>query len=285
MVRLRTDALIFASILQDGRSFCIGPCKTKNSSHFSEIKSLVESKTDPERDPSLSVTSLSNSPRPGDELFPEKGKGYVPLGLTEKKYAKIKKNEKARAAKLNLGMWGPRFKQIGKPGDNWMAQPKLWTKGFVLNTLNSPPALPVEAGSSKSSKEMKDWSSFIQRHYMAFFVVYVVAQVLQVALTQLLAVSTGKVLSPRTLFLPLSTRSLIGHFGDWRVLALKLSTAFFFACPVEIFVLERINRQMLWTRKRSLATLGGSGIVGLIAWGVFLSGIYSMFPKLSLMLA
>ena len=65
-------------------------------------------------------------------FFPIKsGKGgYVPAGLTESQYAKLKKEESDDKVGKNYGAWGPRFKPSDSPvADDmaWMAMPDLWT--------------------------------------------------------------------------------------------------------------------------------------------------------------
>lgn len=63
---------------------------------------------------------LQNQPRP-----------YVPDGLTEEQYKKIKNAELAEQQSMKFGMWGPRFNQVdGDPDSNWFNLPTLWTGGF-----------------------------------------------------------------------------------------------------------------------------------------------------------
>jgi len=40
-------------------------------------------------------------------------RAYVPDGLTEEEYRKIRDEERALLQSKNLGAWGPRFKQVG----------------------------------------------------------------------------------------------------------------------------------------------------------------------------
>ena len=62
-------------------------------------------------------------------------KSYVPDGLTEEQYRKIKNEELIKQQSMNFGMWGPRFKQTdGDPEFwNWFSSPTLWTGGFASN--------------------------------------------------------------------------------------------------------------------------------------------------------
>lgn len=59
---------------------------------------------------------------------------YVPDGLTEEEYMKIKSDELAKQQKMNYGAWGPRFAPAsGDPDNNWFNLPSLWTVGFNSN--------------------------------------------------------------------------------------------------------------------------------------------------------
>lgn len=216
-------------------------------------------------------TILYMSPKvsnPGDELFPQKGSSYVPSGLSEIEYAKIKDKEKKNAAKKNFGMWGPRFKQTVTPGGDWMVQPGLWSMGFQSN--RDPNSVPSQ---SKMSKEIQTWVKFTKKHSMAFFTVYALTQLIQIALVQLRTVFT-KSLPLRAMLLPTTVMKMaVGNCGDWKVLFTKISTALFLACPVEIFVMERLNRRKLWSRRRSLFNIVGLAIFCLIAWDGILTGL------------
>lgn len=79
--------------------------------------------------------SMQKAPRetPGSELFPKAGSSYVPFGLTEEEYEKIKKNESEEKKKMNYGSWGPRFAKSERPIGDWMALPSLWTGGYDSN--------------------------------------------------------------------------------------------------------------------------------------------------------
>ncbi|KAL7471154.1 hypothetical protein ACHAXS_011456 [Conticribra weissflogii] len=58
-------------------------------------------------------------------------KSYVPDGLTEEEYRKIKELDLAKLQGKNFGAWGPRFKLVdGDPQGNWFSISSLWTTGF-----------------------------------------------------------------------------------------------------------------------------------------------------------
>jgi len=63
-----------------------------------------------------------------------RNKSYVPDGLSEEEYRKIKSEEYRKQQKMNYGAWGPRFKEVdGDPDNNWFNVPSLWTTGFNSN--------------------------------------------------------------------------------------------------------------------------------------------------------
>lgn len=72
------------------------------------------------------------------QASPPKRTSYVPDGLTQEEYMKIKSDEMAKQQKMNYGAWGPRFKLIdGDPDSNWFNLPSLWTSGFNSNPKGS----------------------------------------------------------------------------------------------------------------------------------------------------
>mmetsp|Transcript_19363 Transcript_19363/g.38267 ORF Transcript_19363/g.38267 Transcript_19363/m.38267 type:complete len:263 (-) Transcript_19363:201-989(-) len=61
-------------------------------------------------------------------------KSYVPDGLTEEEYRKIKENDLAKLQGKNFGAWGPRFKLVdGDPQGNWFSISSLWISGFLAD--------------------------------------------------------------------------------------------------------------------------------------------------------
>jgi len=210
--------------------------------------------------------------KPGDELFPEKGSSYVPIGLSKGEYEKIKKAEDDKLKKKNFGMWGPRFQQSGRPDGDWMVQPGLWTMGFGVNgTKKLNGTKNSKSPDGKSQHTVSDWGEFIRRHTPAFFTVYMMTQFLQYAIVMTASfivnmktstpISLGQALQPGTI------RTIINLlYRNWIVISLKLCTAAFFACPIELFVLERLNRKHLWSRKRSFWTISGLGVLGLLSY-------------------
>ncbi len=82
-----------------------------------------------------------NKEKPVQASPPKRYTSYVPAGLTQEEYMKIKSDEMAKQQKMNYGAWGPRFKLIdGDPDSNWFNLPSLWTSGFNSNPKGSTSA-------------------------------------------------------------------------------------------------------------------------------------------------
>ena len=82
-----------------------------------------------------------NKEKPVQASQPKRYTSYVPEGLTQEEYMKIKSDEMAKQQKMNYGAWGPRFKLIdGDPDSNWFNLPSLWTSGFNSNPKGSTSA-------------------------------------------------------------------------------------------------------------------------------------------------
>ncbi|KAK1736483.1 hypothetical protein QTG54_013083 [Skeletonema marinoi] len=75
-----------------------------------------------------------NTEKPADIKQRKRYTSYVPDGLSEVEYTKIKLEEYRKQQKMQYGAWGPRFKQVdGDPDNNWFNLPSLWTTGFNSN--------------------------------------------------------------------------------------------------------------------------------------------------------
>jgi len=90
---------------------------------------------------SSTVAAVPNNKRKlkaSDTVVPKRQTSYVPDGLTEEQYNKIKNEELAKTQSMNYGAWGPRFKQVSGDPEfwNWFSSPTLWTGGFNSNSAN-----------------------------------------------------------------------------------------------------------------------------------------------------
>ena len=132
-------------------------------------------------------------------LRPKQTKSYVPDGLTEEQYQRIKNDELATQKSMKFGMWGPRFSQVdGDPDSNWFNLPSLWTGGFNASQQN--------AGSVKDGGEATTGVVGLLVKYLRQ---YALAYLMLLASTELLArsLSAKKALSSKwvivRVFLPL----------------------------------------------------------------------------------
>lgn len=223
-----------------------------------------------------SSRSTARKSQAGNDLFPTKGSSYVPSGLTKEEYDKIKKKEENTQKKMNLGMWGPRFAQTDRPDGDWMTQPGLWTSGFGIGKTQGNEA--NNDGIIKSTK-LGEWIDFTKRHTPAFFAVFAVAQFLQYAYLLAASALAGTLRPTLSSLSQVSTVTAILRqilkliHSNWKLLIPKIVFAGFLACPMEIFVFQRLNRHKLWSKKRSFFTLNGIGLLALLSWFGILSGI------------
>jgi len=88
-----------------------------------------------------SIGAVPNNKRKikASDVVPKRQTSYVPDGLTEEQYNKIKSEELAKTQSMNYGAWGPRFKQVSGDPEfwNWFSSPTLWTGGFNSNSANN----------------------------------------------------------------------------------------------------------------------------------------------------
>ena len=89
---------------------------------------------------SSTIAAVPNNKRKlnASDIVPKRQTSYVPDGLTEEQYNKIKSEELAKTQSMNYGAWGPRFKQVSGDPEfwNWFSSPTLWTGGFNSNSAN-----------------------------------------------------------------------------------------------------------------------------------------------------
>ena len=87
------------------------------------------------------IAAVPNNKRKlkSSDIVPTRQTSYVPDGLTEEQYNKIKSEELAKTQSMNFGAWGPRFKQVSGDPEfwNWFSSPTLWTGGFNSNSANN----------------------------------------------------------------------------------------------------------------------------------------------------
>lgn len=124
---------------------------------------------------------------------PRQQKSYVPDGLTEEQYRKIKNQELAKQQAMNFGMWGPRFKQTdGDPEFwNWFSSPTLWTGGFYSNGRSKD----VENGSGDGRKIgiANLLLLYLRRYGLAYIIMLISTQILVKSLLPVKKIWTTKV--------------------------------------------------------------------------------------------
>lgn len=187
----------------------------------------------------------------GDEM--EK-KGYVPSGLTAAEYATIKKEEADGRAKLNFGMWGPRFSQTSAPGGDWMTDSMLWTNGYQYDT--------VSVNGDKNGKSMPRpplvllpflyLIAYSRRFAPAFLGVFVPLQLIHSGVFVARSTLSNTVIS--SMMKELMRGAFTGKavaLNGFIGLGAKFSIAVLFAPLVDSFVMERLNRYQLWSRTRT----------------------------------
>jgi len=117
-------------------------------------------------------------------------KGYVPDGLTEEEYRKIKDDERAQQQRMKFDMWGPRFKQVdGDPDSNWFNLPSLWTGGFDANDEKSKD-YSSKNGDAENGIRMSPVTHYLRRHAFAYLVLLISSQLLTRSLSAKQATSS-----------------------------------------------------------------------------------------------
>ena len=139
-------------------------------------------------------------------------KSYVPDGLTEEQYRKIKADELAKMQRLNFGAWGPRFKRVdGDPDSNWFNLPSLWTGGYTPNASDKPQK-NYETNVGIENK----FAVYLRRYVVAYLLLLLSAQLLTKSLSAKQVFSSkwlaARVLVPFTLLKPL--RALATIFSE-----------------------------------------------------------------------
>lgn len=214
---------------------------------------------------------------PGSELFPGKG-SYVPSGLSEEEYTKIKKKEEEKLKSMNFGAWGPRFKRTDTPEGDWMVMPSLWTNGFnrgrpMPNGGDANRAFPGRFG------PLGGLASFLKVYLPGFILSYVLINVLQTGFAMWKA--TGLTMRQALLtILKIDLNRRPSFYLSLVVLkaqALKVALASA-ATPLMTKYLEIVNRRNLWTKRRTGLVTVGASVLGLILWAGMLrlgSGLLS----------
>jgi hypothetical protein len=214
-----------------------------------------------------SLTSLKEQTKnniPGSELFPGKGP-YVPSGLSEEEFQKVKKKEEEQLKAMNFGAWGPRFKRSDTPDGDWMVMPSLWTNG--VNARARGNQLP---NASSGRNPLARLAVFLKENTPAFILGYILIDVLVTALAMWRATE----LSMRQamwmiLKFALFKRKSFFLMTFMKTQAVKITIASAMT-PVMNRFLERMNRRKLWMKRRTVVVSVGAAVGALILWAAVL---------------
>jgi hypothetical protein len=136
------------------------------------------------------TTAATSTKVTAADLRRRQPKSYVPDGLTEEQYRKIKADELVKMQRMNFGACGPRFKRVDSgPDSNWFNLPSLWMGGYAPNANNKPFQKNSENNVGIESK----FAVYLRRYVFAYLLLLLSAQLL----TKLL--STKQVLSSKLL--------------------------------------------------------------------------------------
>ena len=209
--------------------------------------------------------------KPGSELFPGNGP-YIPSGLSQEEYFKIKKDEAERMKRMDLGAWGPRFKRTETPNGDWMVMPSLWTSGSsahsrVKDTYNNKDTrIPHESLSAVAII-----TSFMRTNLPGLLLSYIVLDTFVTAFKMLQTAADLTV--TRLTFLILRVPSLnISTINVSLLLKVQLTKwiAVAILTPLMSKVLETVNRRRLWSNRRTIATGATMSILSLSLLALFL---------------
>lgn len=205
--------------------------------------------------------------QPGSELFPTKGSSYVPLGLTADEYAKIKRKEKEELAKMNFGMFGPRFAPSSTPGGDWFLTPKLWTMGFQSgsdgdgSTPSQLPQGPIGV--------LAQVARIVREATPAYALSYALLTMILSAGWVVAAAATRKRATVALQSWSSALQFWLRFQHSSAVMATKVLLAGVCAGPAQLWI-ETANRQRLWSPRRTVVTsvLGGAGMLSVWTAGV-----------------
>jgi hypothetical protein len=180
-------------------------------------------------------------------LFDSNKTSYVPDGLSEDEYQKIKQKEADELASKNFGAWGPRFKRTATPDGDWLLMRNLWTSGFNANeSMNGSSGSVSRRGASRVA-------AFVRRYGPAFILGYslvetVVSAVLVARASQLTIKSALKIAFRVTTWSAIQRWDFVG-----RANLAKCAVACVLTWPASTYI-EQMNRKRLWSPQRTLTT-------------------------------
>jgi len=226
----------------------------------------IPCKTRVQGNEALQSTRLSGrDDKPGSDLFPGKGP-YVPSGLSQEEYSKIKKKEEAELAKMNFGAWGPRFKRTDRPDGDWMVMPSLWTNGFNAQPRGGDSASDASSGRCQRSL-LVGAISFFRKRFPALLLSFIAVD----SLTTAISMAKVEKLSAKQALLMILRAPTKGAItitiipSAFRVLTFKFGAVALIS-PVMNRLLDFFNRRRLWSNRRTIGFGVASSLAFLSIW-------------------
>jgi hypothetical protein len=198
-----------------------------------------------------SLTSLRLKIRntlPGSDFFPGEGP-YVPSGLSDAEYQKLKKDEAAKLKSMKYGAWGPRFKPSDAPGGDWMVVPRLWTNGFSVQESSGP-----SRGGNPDKNSMGRLAMFLRKNGPGFLMAFILVD----AMTTAVAMYKATELSLRQAIAMILKFGLFKRKSFYAMSFVKTHaakiTAAMVLTPIMCLIIEWMNRRKLWMTRRTILT-------------------------------
>lgn len=154
---------------------------------------------------------------------------YVPSGLTEEEYQELKRKEREANEKKDFGAWGPKFARSSRPKGDWLLQPTLWTKGFSGQDDKKVPRMIFQGSVGNR----------LSRIFLSLLLVW--------NLSCPLLLLWGKQAGINNAYLMLAKKRAAAAA---LALGLSLSPVFY---VISRNLLERSNRRLLWSSRRTLS--------------------------------
>ncbi len=215
----------------------------------------------------LSLGNIRSFKAIRNDRFLSAAKGYVPSGLTEEEYKKIKQKEAEELSKKNFGAFGPRFLQTERPDGDWMILPSLWTQGF-RSSPNPSIANENRENDKKGITSTQKLGQIIRRTSPTLLTSFILIENM-IAMIAVTIKGPPKV----SLFLSLVTMSqkkmLLSWVGNPIINLTKVFGVFGLHRLLCNFI-EHANRRWLWSYRRTLTAISLSGMSLMVVWiGMF----------------
>jgi hypothetical protein len=210
-----------------------------------------------------SSSSASNNRQDADDysaLFP-RASTYVPSGLTEDEYRRIKTDEASKFAGLNLGAWGPKLLRSrsgggGPPAGDWMVMPSLWTRGYDATVVGEGASSADPTGTGRRRRLRRQILRACRANLPAFVLGLVVMETIQ----SLVRLAVVRIFVAASSSWSSSSSALPGRVAATAVVAAM-------AAPrIRTKYLENESRRLLWSQRRLwCASIAACTVVWMLA--------------------